>query len=88
MDKLANPDNDLQRAAELDTGVFTPRTAAPSALRVTVDESRRSVASGAPLKAEATDLNFYYGALKALKSINIQIREKQVTALIGPSGCG
>ena len=88
VDKLANPDNDLQPAAELDTGTFAPRTAAPSALRVTVDESRRSVASGAPLKAEATDLNFYYGALKALKSINIQIREKQVTALIGPSGCG
>ncbi len=32
--------------------------------------------------------NLYYGAFQALKNVNMQIREKQVTAIIGPSGCG
>jgi phosphate transport system ATP-binding protein len=34
------------------------------------------------------DLNFYYGADRALKDINLTIPEKMVTAFIGPSGCG
>jgi phosphate transport system ATP-binding protein len=42
----------------------------------------------APLKAEVKDLNFYYGKVQALKSINMPIADKHVTALIGPSGCG
>jgi phosphate transport system ATP-binding protein len=33
-------------------------------------------------------LDFYYGALRALKGINLTLRERKVTALIGPSGCG
>ena len=34
------------------------------------------------------DLNFYYGASKALSNISIEIEPRKVTALIGPSGCG
>jgi len=34
------------------------------------------------------DVNFYYGAAHALKSINVEIPEKKATAFIGPSGCG
>ena len=34
------------------------------------------------------DLNFHYGHYHALKSINLSIPEKKVTAFIGPSGCG
>ena len=34
------------------------------------------------------DLNLWYGSLHALKNINMQIPEKEITALIGPSGCG
>ena len=41
-----------------------------------------------PLKAEAKDLDFYYGDFKALKGINMPVYENKVTALIGPSGCG
>lgn len=33
-------------------------------------------------------LNFFYGAKQALYDINIEVKEKGVTALIGPSGCG
>jgi phosphate transport system ATP-binding protein len=34
------------------------------------------------------DLNFYYGLVKALHQINMQISPNLITALIGPSGCG
>jgi phosphate transport system ATP-binding protein len=34
------------------------------------------------------NLNFFYGADRALKDINLTIPEKMVTAFIGPSGCG
>lgn len=40
------------------------------------------------LKAQSTNLDFHYGAFKALKSITMPIYENKVTALIGPSGCG
>ncbi len=39
-------------------------------------------------KIVVNDLNLFYGSFQALKSINLDIPEKQVTALIGPSGCG
>ncbi len=39
-------------------------------------------------KVTASNLDFYYGAKQALYGINLDIREKQVTALIGPSGSG
>lgn len=39
-------------------------------------------------KAEVADLDFYYGAFHALKSIDMTVAEHSVTALIGPSGCG
>jgi phosphate transport system ATP-binding protein len=34
------------------------------------------------------DLNLHYGANHALKGINMNIKEKSITAFIGPSGCG
>jgi phosphate transport system ATP-binding protein len=39
-------------------------------------------------KAEVRNLNFYYGAYRALKDISMPVYERMVTALIGPSGCG
>ena len=41
-----------------------------------------------PTKIEARDLNFYYGAKRALESISLGIQSNLVTAFIGPSGCG
>jgi phosphate transport system ATP-binding protein len=40
------------------------------------------------VKMETRGLHFYYGPNHVLKNINIQIKERQITALIGPSGCG
>jgi phosphate transport system ATP-binding protein len=34
------------------------------------------------------NLDFYYGSKHALKSISVDIAEKEATAFIGPSGCG
>ncbi|MEA4894833.1 MAG: phosphate ABC transporter ATP-binding protein PstB [Oscillospiraceae bacterium] len=34
------------------------------------------------------ELELYYGAFHALKGIDMDIEEKEITALIGPSGCG
>lgn len=34
------------------------------------------------------NVDFYYGDFHALKSINLDIHKKRVTAFIGPSGCG
>jgi len=39
-------------------------------------------------KAEAKNINFYYGDYKALINVNLSFPDKTVTALIGPSGCG
>lgn len=40
------------------------------------------------IKIHVNDLRLYYGESQALKTINMQIPEKRVTAFIGPSGCG
>jgi len=40
------------------------------------------------VKIAVSNLNFYYGTHQALIDNNINILEKQVTAIIGPSGCG
>lgn len=39
-------------------------------------------------KFEITNMDLFYGNFQALKNINIEIYEKDITALIGPSGCG
>ena len=39
-------------------------------------------------KLTVSDLHFHYGDFQALKGIDMEIPEKQVTAIIGPSGCG
>jgi phosphate transport system ATP-binding protein len=41
-----------------------------------------------PEKVSIRNLEFYYGDVRALKSINLSLYEKKVTAFIGPSGCG
>ena len=42
----------------------------------------------APPKMAARNLGFTYNGFDALRNINLDIAERQVTALIGPSGCG
>jgi len=41
-----------------------------------------------PPQIRIRNLNFYYGKTRALNNVNLDIHQKQITALIGPSGCG
>ncbi len=56
--------------------------------RITTVTTDRGALAPSPVKLEAKGLDFYYDKFHALKSINLEIPEKRVTALIGPSGCG
>jgi phosphate transport system ATP-binding protein len=37
---------------------------------------------------ETRDLAVYYGKFRAVRDVNLDIREREITAFIGPSGCG
>src|SRR5687768_2526452 len=51
--------------------------------------ARAPAAEAAPrVKMDARQVKVFYGAKQALKGIDLDIRDRQVTALIGPSGCG
>ncbi len=62
-------------------GLVTPRPAPEAAMPA-------EAAGAVAIKARADKLSFHYGAVQALRDLDIEIREKRVTALIGPSGCG
>ena len=40
------------------------------------------------VKIKSKNLNVFYGEKQALFDVNLDLNEKEVTALIGPSGCG
>ena len=39
-------------------------------------------------KVRIENVNGWYGSKKAIKDVNLKVKEKTVTAFIGPSGCG
>jgi phosphate transport system ATP-binding protein len=52
------------------------------------DSDARDSRQTLEVKADVSELNFFYGKLQALKNINMVFGANQVTAIIGPSGCG
>jgi phosphate transport system ATP-binding protein len=65
----------------------------------TMSEQQGQSASFGNVQARATgtindakiairNLDFFYGANRALKSVNLNLPDRQVTGMIGPSGCG
>jgi phosphate ABC transporter, ATP-binding protein len=50
--------------------------------------SVKPVAPATETKISAKNVEFFYGAFRALKGISIDMPANRVTALIGPSGCG
>ncbi|AXK73603.1 phosphate ABC transporter ATP-binding protein PstB [Lysobacter sp. TY2-98] len=48
----------------------------------------QTASPAATVKLAARGLDFYYDKFHAVKNVNLEIPERQVTALIGPSGCG
>ena len=41
-----------------------------------------------PIKMRGEKVSVFYGAKQALYEVDLDVAERQVTALIGPSGCG
>lgn len=39
-------------------------------------------------KIKINNLDLYYGDFQALKKVNMNVKDKEITAFIGPSGCG
>ena len=75
----------VRKAVPAYNGTMSP----PTKPEIAVSDTSSRTASRPVIKAQAKDLNFYYGGtVQALKHINLELAEKQVTALIGPSGCG
>jgi phosphate transport system ATP-binding protein len=61
---------------------------APPLKTLTVPSRGTPTSSPNTQKIVARNLDFYYGAKRALEAINIAIAANVVTAFIGPSGCG
>src|SRR4030067_222136 len=75
----------VRKAVPAYNGTMSP----PSKPEIAVSDTSSRTASRPVIKAQAMGLTFYYaGTVQALKHINLDLAEKQVTALIGPSGCG
>jgi phosphate transport system ATP-binding protein len=64
----------------------TPFVPPPS--RVALRAGPRASSPDTPVKIDVQDLDFYYGAKRALDGISIRLHANLVTAFIGPSGCG
>jgi phosphate transport system ATP-binding protein len=83
----------MSASVKFNTGTISKMTMTDDVGRLQVSprirEADDGVTSPAPdIKAEVSELNFYYGKLRALKNINMVFGANQVTAIIGPSGCG
>jgi phosphate transport system ATP-binding protein len=42
----------------------------------------------APTVFEARNLSVYYGDFRAVRDVDLDVRQREITAFIGPSGCG
>jgi len=49
---------------------------------------KESIENTEKFKVRIENVNGWYGAKRAIKNVNLNVREKTVTAFIGPSGCG
>lgn len=54
----------------------------------TSETKQPTIQSTEKYKVRIEKVNGWYGAKRAIKDINLNVKEKAVTAFIGPSGCG
>jgi phosphate transport system ATP-binding protein len=66
---------------------LTSRPEVPIGLTVAAESPVELPEERAPI-FELQGLNVYYGAFRAVKDVDMTIRQNRITALIGPSGCG
>ena len=55
---------------------------------VSVQDQEPEAVDDAPIVFNASGIDVYYGAFRALRDVDLDINMHQVMALIGPSGCG
>jgi len=72
---------------EFEEGLQTLRIKMPEAEQVKEPAARSAAEPNKPT-IQVGNLDVYYGASQAIKSVSVEIPEKQATAFIGPSGCG
>ena len=53
-----------------------------------ISETKKVQESTEKYKVRIEKVNGWYGAKRAIKDINLNVKDKAVTAFIGPSGCG
>jgi phosphate transport system ATP-binding protein len=71
-------------SSQIETAVMNVASVAVPAVSNVPAADRSTMSQKVTIK----DLNFYYGEVRALKSISLALFENKVTAFIGPSGCG
>ena len=54
----------------------------------TMETKQPTIQSTEKYKVRIEKVNGWYGAKRAIKDVNLNVKEKAVTAFIGPSGCG
>ena len=67
---------------------MSPATARQAMPRSSPDLQRTEAQPAPRQKVLIRNVDFYYGAFKALKNITMPLHDRRVTAFIGPSGCG
>ena len=66
-----------------------PSTKPPKHLKMRVPMRGEEPAEDqGPAKIEIRALNFYYGEMRALHNISMNLADRSISAFIGPSGCG
>ena len=66
----------------------TPAMTAPSAAAAMTTAMDAPAPPSADVTLSVANLDMYYGAFRALRGINLEVKRRAVTALIGPSGSG
>ena len=56
--------------------------------RESISETKKVQQSTQKYKVRIEKVNGWYGAKRAIKDVNLNVKDKAVTAFIGPSGCG
>ncbi|MEX1217318.1 MAG: phosphate ABC transporter ATP-binding protein PstB [Acidimicrobiales bacterium] len=66
------------------------KMAASMSQPLTDSSAERSVMSDAQSAVvfDVRHLNVFYGAFKAVRDVNLDVRQNEITSFIGPSGCG
>ena len=67
---------------------FEAKDAIIEGARESTSETKKVQESTQKYKVRIEKVNGWYGAKRAIKDVNLNVKEKAVTAFIGPSGCG